>query len=142
MGRVEKGYAQDALAFQALSDENRLKILDLLLNGETCASALLEGLSISQPTLSHHMKLLCEAEIVVSRRQGKQTIYRVNPKGISRAKIFIDRLTEGAPVQAAVSESAAKGTRVRPEGERPARRSNQGKPSPRPAKREMESYLL
>ena len=45
--------------FRALSDENRIKILEKLSEGEQCACCLLEGLGISQSTLSHHMKILC-----------------------------------------------------------------------------------
>ena len=46
---------------KALSDENRLRILQMLRSGEKCACKLLEELNISQPTLSHHMKILCDS---------------------------------------------------------------------------------
>ena len=60
-----------ALVFKALSDENRIRILKLLHGGEMCACKLLEALNISQPTLSHHMKILCDAGIVNGRKEGK-----------------------------------------------------------------------
>lgn len=59
------------VVFKALCDENRIRILKLLLMGEKCACALLDDLQITQPTLSHHMKTLCESGLVVSRRAGK-----------------------------------------------------------------------
>ena len=66
-----------ALVFKALSDENRIRILKLLHDGEKCACKLLEELNISQPTLSHHMKILCDAEIVTGRKDGKWTHYSI-----------------------------------------------------------------
>ena len=53
--------------FKALGDENRIRILKLLCSGEKCACTLLEALEISQPTLSHHMKILCDTGLVNSR---------------------------------------------------------------------------
>ena len=50
-------YRNDAKLFKALSDENRLQILAQLNAEEKCACVLLEKLAISQPTLSHHMRI-------------------------------------------------------------------------------------
>ena len=49
--------------FKAFCDENRVKILKLLLTGEKCACVLLDDMHITQPTLSHHMKILCDLKI-------------------------------------------------------------------------------
>ena len=62
---------QMARVFKALGDENRITILQKLQYGETCACKLLEEMDISQPTLSHHMRVLADAGIVDSRRSGK-----------------------------------------------------------------------
>jgi DNA-binding transcriptional ArsR family regulator len=64
-------YQSEAQLFKALGDENRLRILSLLTNGEVCACKLLEALSIGQSTLSHHMRILCDAGVVCARRDGK-----------------------------------------------------------------------
>lgn len=64
--------------FKSLSDDNRLRILELLKDGEKCACKLLEELKITQPTLSHHMKILTEASIVNSRKDGKWMYYSIN----------------------------------------------------------------
>ena len=68
-------YRNDAKLFQALSDENRLQILAQLNNEEKCACVLLEKLAISQPTLSHHMRILAEARLVECRKEGKWMYY-------------------------------------------------------------------
>ena len=52
-----------ALIFKAFCDENRIKIIKLLSTGEKCACRLLEEINITQPTLSHHMKILCDSGI-------------------------------------------------------------------------------
>lgn len=72
---------RNARVFKAFCDENRLKILNLLANGEMCACKLQEELSVGQSTLSHHMRILCDAEVVSSRRDGKWTHYSLNSEG-------------------------------------------------------------
>jgi ArsR family transcriptional regulator len=74
---MERTAKQMALIFKALSDENRIRILKLLHNGEMCACKLLDALNISQPTLSHHMKILCDAGIVNGRKEGKWMHYSI-----------------------------------------------------------------
>ena len=66
---------KNARIFKAFCEANRLTILGLLQSGEKCACKLLEELNIGQPTLSHHMKILCDAEIVVGRKEGKWTYF-------------------------------------------------------------------
>ena len=74
---------QAAAMFKALGDENRTQILKMLLSGEKCACRLLDKLNITQPTLSHHMKILCDAEIVRGRKVGKWTYYSLNCEGLA-----------------------------------------------------------
>lgn len=64
--------------FKALADETRLKIIELLSNGEMCACELLENFKITQPTLSYHMKLLCDSGLVKGRREGAWMYYSNN----------------------------------------------------------------
>ena len=66
-----------ALIFKALGDENRIRILKMLRSGEKCACKLLEELNIRQPTLSHHMKILCESGLVKGRKEGKWMYYSI-----------------------------------------------------------------
>ena len=71
--------------FRAFTDENRVQVLELLCSGEQCACTLLENLKISQPTLSHHMKILCQSGIVKSRRVGSWNYYSINADGCEYA---------------------------------------------------------
>ena len=88
-----------ALIFKAFCDENRIRILRLLGGGEKCACRLLEEMSISQPTLSHHMKILCYSGIVVGRKEGKWMHYRISSEGVQIAKEYLNGLTDAAPIE-------------------------------------------
>lgn len=60
-------------------------ILEILKGGEHCACELLEQLEISQSTLSHHMKILNDSKVVISRRKEKWTYYTLSDEGITNA---------------------------------------------------------
>ena len=83
-----------ALIFKAFCDENRVRILNLLRGGEKCACRLLEEMSISQPTLSHHMRILCDSGIVVGRKEGKWMHYRISRSGVQLAEEYLNDLTD------------------------------------------------
>ncbi|MEG2770312.1 MAG: metalloregulator ArsR/SmtB family transcription factor, partial [Oscillospiraceae bacterium] len=74
--------------------ENRLQILKLLQSGEKCACKLLDDLHIGQSTLSHHMRILCEAGIVQARKEGKWTHYSISTDGCVYAQKLLAKLTE------------------------------------------------
>lgn len=80
--------------FKALGDPRRAMIVDMLSCGELCACKILEKFSISQSTLSHHMKLLCECGLVVGRNEGKCTHYSLSADGIARTKQFLCHITD------------------------------------------------
>ena len=80
--------------FKAFCDENRVKILYILKSGEKCACKLLEEMNITQPTLSHHMKILCDSGIVNGRKDGKWTYYSISEAGIEAACKYLDSLTK------------------------------------------------
>ncbi|MDI2882344.1 metalloregulator ArsR/SmtB family transcription factor [Clostridioides difficile] len=74
-------YAEYALLFKALSDETRLKILNMLSGCELCACNILDEVNITQPTLSYHMKILSECNLVNARKEGSWMKYTlVNDK--------------------------------------------------------------
>ena len=87
-----------AVVFKAFCDENRIRILKLLCSGEKCACKLLEEMSISQPTLSHHMKILCDSGIVVGRKEGKWMHYSISAEGVQLAEALLAGLTTVNPV--------------------------------------------
>lgn len=83
-----------ATIFKAFCDENRIKILEMLSSGEKCACMLLDDIAITQPTLSHHMKILCDAGIVVGRKEGKWMYYSISKEGVDYARQCFDVLTD------------------------------------------------
>lgn len=86
MKSIEKN---TAIVFKAFCDENRIKILGILSSGEKCACKLLEALSVTQPTLSHHMKILCDSGIVKARKDGKWIHYSLSQEGLKLAEEYI-----------------------------------------------------
>lgn len=81
-----------ALTFKAFCDENRIRILNILSSGEKCACRLLEELSVTQPTLSHHMKILCDAGVVNARKEGKWMHYSISETGVEQAERYLAEL--------------------------------------------------
>ncbi len=81
-----------ALIFKAFCDENRIRVLNILKDGEKCACRLLEALNVTQPTLSHHMKILCDSGIVTGRKEGKWMYYSISENGLNEAVKYIDYL--------------------------------------------------
>ena len=82
-----------AAIFKAFCDENRIRIIKLLRSGEKCACKLLEEINVTQPTLSHHMKILCDSGVVVGRKEGKWTHYSISEEGAGLAKECLRQLT-------------------------------------------------
>ena len=66
--------------FKAFSDETRLRIVNLLLNGELCVCELMDALQMPQPRVSHQLRILKNAGVVIDRREGKWIIYALEPK--------------------------------------------------------------
>ena len=98
-------YAQYAKVFKALGDSKRVMIVDMLSCGELCACKILEKFKISQSTLSHHMKLLCDSGIVKGRSEGKWTYYSLDEGAISRTKQFLNAITSDK--ESCICKSAA-----------------------------------
>lgn len=81
-----------ALICKSLSDSNRLKIVEMLTDGEKCACKLLEAFEITQPTLSHHMRVLCESGLVIARKDGKWSHYSLCCETLKAFKDYIGTL--------------------------------------------------
>ncbi len=87
------GYAEKVKVFKALSDERRLRILEILRDGEKCACVLIDVLEMPQSSLSYHMKILCDSGIVESREEGKWTHYRISRRGSEAALALLREMT-------------------------------------------------
>lgn len=82
-----------ALVCKSLSDGTRLQILQMLAAGEQCACKLLEAFSITQPTLSYHMKKLVESGLVKVRKAGKWNYYSIDCRTLQAFKAFVANLS-------------------------------------------------
>ena len=85
-----------ASMFKAFCDENRLQILELLRGGEKCACSILDEMQITQPTLSHHMKILCDSGVVIGRKEGKWMHYSISEDGLENAMHYLNELMKNA----------------------------------------------
>lgn len=86
-------YTENARIFKTFCDENRLRILELLQDGDLCACVLIEKLGIKQPALSYHMKILVESGIVQATPVGKWTHYHISEAGCAYATDLLHDLT-------------------------------------------------
>ncbi len=82
-----------AKIFKALSDENRLCIIELLQTGEKCACHISQALGIPQSKLSYHMKILCESDIVSCYYLGKWTHYNLKNQGLNNVTKLLEQIT-------------------------------------------------
>lgn len=80
---------------KAMSDANRLRIIEMLTSGEKCGCELLEELLVTQPTLSHHMKVLSDCGLVSSYKEGKWQHYTINCEKFTEYKEYISSITCG-----------------------------------------------
>lgn len=78
---------------KALSDTNRLQIIEMLTQGEKCGCHLLEELQVTQPTLSHHMKVLSDCGLVNYYKDGKWQHYSINCEKFREYKDYIATIT-------------------------------------------------
>lgn len=88
-------YEENSKIIKALADPNRLQIIDLLSCGEKCACNILEYFDFTQPTLSHHMKVLMECGIVNCRKDGLWSYYSLNINECNKLILFLMNLITG-----------------------------------------------
>jgi ArsR family transcriptional regulator len=76
-----------ARAFRALADPVRLRLVSLIgahQGGEACVCELTDAFELTQPTISHHLKILRDAGIIGSQRRGTWVYYRLEPAALER----------------------------------------------------------
>lgn len=88
---MESNYSNLVSIIKAISDETRLKIIDILSCGEMCACEILKLVDISQSTLSYHMKLLSDSGLVTVAKDGSWMHYSLNKEN---SKKFVSSLNE------------------------------------------------
>jgi len=81
--RTKPDLARAETLFHALSDANRLAILDMLRGGERCVCDLQDDLEAAQSKLSFHLKVLKDAGLVTDRREGRWSYYTIVPEALA-----------------------------------------------------------
>ena len=93
---MKKELTEYGALFRALGDPHRLQILELLQSREMNGTELLEKVDVVQSTLSHHMKTLCEAGLVLTRKEGKKTYYGAAAGALREGARMLEALAGGA----------------------------------------------
>jgi ArsR family transcriptional regulator len=78
--------------FHALSDDTRLRIVDLLRGGELCVCDLTSAMGLGQSLLSFHLRTLKDAGLVTDRREGRWSYYALNPDAFAQLQEFVGGL--------------------------------------------------
>ncbi|MCX5063904.1 MULTISPECIES: helix-turn-helix transcriptional regulator [unclassified Streptomyces] len=79
---------EDALS--ALADPTRRAIFERLVDGPKAVGQLAEGLPVSRPAVSQHLKVLREAGLVVDQAVGTRRVYQLNPAGLGALRAWLD----------------------------------------------------
>ncbi len=90
---MKMSFGEYVPVFKAISDETRLKIIDLLSSSRLCACDLLEQFSISQSTLSYHMKILSDSGLVKGEKEGSWVRYALNKERMDEVMSFLEEIT-------------------------------------------------
>lgn len=81
--------------FAAIADPHRRLLLEELRRGEKTVSALAEGLPISRPAVSQHLKALLDCGLVSVSKEGTRRFYKVNARGFDRLNLWLDQFWAG-----------------------------------------------
>lgn len=91
---MKKNLEDQVIAYKALNDVTRIKILVLLQKGSMYTNQILEEFPITQPTLSYHMKILSAAHLVDTRKSGRNVFYSLNKKTFAQLSAFLKKMSE------------------------------------------------
>src|SRR5881392_1836781 len=92
--------------FAVIAEATRRDILVSLRAGDKAVGELVEELSASQPTISKHLKVLREAQLVSMRAQGQKRYYALNPKPLAGVANWLETFDVGTSAPAAVAPAA------------------------------------
>ena len=86
----------NARAFAALADPTRREVLERLAAGPKPVGQIAEGLPVSRPAVSQHLKVLKEAGLVSDRQEGARRIYAIDPNGLGAMRAWLDQFWDRA----------------------------------------------
>jgi len=93
---MANAYAYKGKAFSALADPTRRQVFERLGQGPRAVGELAEGLPVSRPAVSQHLKVLKEAGLVTDRPDGARRVYQIDPDGLGQLRAWIDRFWDTA----------------------------------------------
>ena len=93
-GKSKKELMKITEFLRVVSDENRLKILCILQKGEKCVCEIWQYLEIPQNLTSHHLKILREFNLILSRKDGLKVFYSINKKVVKKYNGLLNRFFE------------------------------------------------
>lgn len=76
--------------FKALGDETRIGIVRMLLGKSLCVCDIIEAFQLTQPAISHHLKILKQAGIITDSKEGKWVFYRINDEAFQSITSFVE----------------------------------------------------
>ena len=88
----------DIKVFKALSDENRIKILNLISERNICAKGIAKHISLTEAAVSQHIKILKECDLIEGYKRGYRIIYKLKYETLDNAKKIIDNIKESNSV--------------------------------------------
>jgi DNA-binding transcriptional ArsR family regulator len=99
-------------ALLGLADPTRRTIFERLGSGPRAVVDLADGLPVSRPAVSQHLRVLKEAGLVIDRREGNRRIYQLNPAGLGELRAYLDRFWDRAlaDFKAAAESEEGEGT--------------------------------
>ena len=101
-----------AIAMDALGDATRREIMERLRGGPRPVGEIADGLPISRPAVSQHLRVLKEAGLVTERKEGTRRLYRIEPDGLKDLRAYLDSFWEQAfaGFKAAAEKEGRKGS--------------------------------
>lgn len=85
-----------ANSLAALADPTRRKVFERLRRGPLPVGVIAEGLPVSRPAVSQHLKVLKEAGLVTEEQDGARRIYRIDPEGLGQLRTWLDQFWDVA----------------------------------------------
>jgi DNA-binding transcriptional ArsR family regulator len=86
----------NAKAFAALADPTRRAVFESLRQGPRSVGELAKNLPVTRPAVSQHLKFLKDAGLVIDRAEGRQRVYRIDPKGLGQLRAWLDKFWDVA----------------------------------------------
>ena len=102
---TERSLARPLRLIKALADENRLRIMMQLADGERCVCDLTDALDAGQSLLSFHLRTLRDAGLVTDRRDGRWVHYSIRPDGLAQIEAFLSAVRLSAEAASSAPRS-------------------------------------